>query len=164
NPAAAAQAANVDLRQVRLLAEAVETDRYFKTPPLHANAAAVILLAARRYDVLARTFQIDAEVRAMYADAIAHAATDRDRTLRDLFWSRYWMWELRDAYEELAPLYARAWKYESRDGHLDANLERYHLAAQQAIRDADAFYGVTRQYLQTNALPPFSSVVSPKAE
>ncbi|MGC1380250.1 MAG: glycoside hydrolase family 20 zincin-like fold domain-containing protein, partial [Candidatus Baltobacteraceae bacterium] len=41
NPAAAAQAANVDLRQVRLLAEAVETDRYFKTPPLHANAAAV---------------------------------------------------------------------------------------------------------------------------
>ncbi len=56
------------------------------------------------------------------------------------------MWELRDAYEELAPLYERAWRYESRDGHLACNLERYHLAAQQAIRYADAFYRVTRAY------------------
>ena len=85
-----------------------------------------MFLAARRYDVLGRKFQIATEVRAMYADALAHAATRSRPTLRDLFWCRYWMWELRDAYEDLAPLYARAWRYESRDGHLASNLERYH--------------------------------------
>jgi len=55
-------------------------------PPLHANAAFVMFLAARRYDVLARKFQIAAEVRAMYADALAHASTDSETTLRDLYW------------------------------------------------------------------------------
>jgi len=160
DPAAAAQAAKADLRQVRLAGEKVEQDRYFNAPPLHANAAFVMFLAARRYDTLGRKFQIDSEVRAMYADALAHVTTDRDRTLRDLFWCRYWMWELRDAYEDLAPLYARAWRYESRDGHLASNLERYHLAAQTAIEYADAFYRVTRQYLQSNALPPLADVLS----
>ena len=65
------------------------------------------------------------------------------------------MWELRDAYEDLAPLYARAWRYESRDGHLASNLERYHLAAQQAIECADAFYrrdAAVRD--RPSALPP----------
>jgi hexosaminidase len=158
---AAAQAAKVDLRAARLTAEHVEEDLYSARPPLHANAASVMLLAARRYDALGRKLQIDSEVRAMYADALAHAATDRDRTLRDLFWSRYWMWELRDAYEDLAPLYARAWQDESRDGHLASNLERYHLAAQKAIDYADAFYRVTRQYVNSNSLPPLSDVLSP---
>lgn len=159
--AAAAQAAAADLRQVRLWAEEVQQNRYFDAPPLHANAASVMFLAARRYDVLARKYQIDSEARAMYADALAHAATDRERALRDLFWCRYWMWELRDAYEDLAPLYERAWEYESRDGHLASNLERYHLAAQRAIRYADAFYDVTRQYVQTGSLPPLTEVLSP---
>jgi hypothetical protein len=71
------------------------------------------------------------------------------------------MWELRDAYEDLAPLYARAWQDESRDGHLASNLERYHLAAQKAIDYADAFYRVTRQYVNSNSLPPLSDVLSP---
>lgn len=158
---AAAQVATADLRQVRLWAEEVEQQRYFAAPPLHANAAFVMFLAGRRYDLLARKFQMDAEVRAMYADALANASTNREQTLRDLFWCRYWMWELRDAYEDVAPLYARAWRYESRDGHLASNLERYHLAAQAAIRYADAFYGVTRRYVQTGTLPPFSAVVPP---
>ncbi len=79
----------------------------------------------------------------MYADALAHAATDPDATERDLLWCKYWMWELRDAYEELAPLYARAWRYESRDGHLASNLERYHLAAQKAIDRPTRFYRAT---------------------
>ena len=92
-----------------------------------------MFLAARRYDALARKFQIAEEVRAMYADAVAHAAEPDGPTVRDLFWSRYWMWEMRDAYEDLAPLYARAWSYESRDGHLASNLERYH--ARGAARD-----------------------------
>ncbi len=64
---------------------------------------------------------------------------------RDLMWCKYWMWELRDAYEDLAPLYAQAWRYESRDGHLASNLERYHLAAQRAIERADAIYRVTER-------------------
>lgn len=100
----------------------------------------------------------------MYADAVAHAVSDSDRTERDLFWCRYWMWELRDAYEELAPLYERAWRYESRDGHLASNIERYHFAAQTAIRYADAFYRVTRQYAQTKSLPPLGEVLSLPSE
>jgi hexosaminidase len=159
--AAQAQAAQGDLRGVRLAAESVEQDRYFDRPPLHSNAAFVMWLAARRYDALARKFQIADEVRAMYADALTHAASDRETTLRDLYWSRYWMWELRDSYEELAPLYARAWNYESRDGHLASNLERYHFAAQKAIERADAFYRATQQYLQTKSLPPLNEVLSP---
>ncbi len=152
-----------DLRSVRLEAESVEHDRYFTRPPLHANAASVMFLAARRYDLLARKFQISQEVRAMYADAGAHAATDPETTARDLRWCRYWMWELRDSYEELAPLYAAAWKYESRDGHLASNLARYHLAAQNAIELGDAFYRAGQQYARTKTLPPFAALVSPLA-
>jgi hypothetical protein len=158
--AAAAQASKANLQQVRLSAEDVEANRYFERPPLHANAAFVMFLAARRYDVLGRKFQIAAEVRTMYADALAHAKTDPETTLRDLYWCRYWMWELRDAYEELAPLYAQAWRYESREGHLASNLERYHLAAQQAIDRADAFYRVTREYLTSKSLPSLESLLS----
>jgi hexosaminidase len=160
DPAAAGQATKVDLQQVRLSAEAVEADRYFDRPALHANAAFVMFLAARRYDVLARKFQIAAEVRAMYADALVHAKTDPETTLRDLYWCRYWMWELRDAYEELAPLYAQAWRYESREGHLASNLERYHLAAQKAIERADALYRVTREYLISKSLPSLESILA----
>jgi hypothetical protein len=163
DPFAADAAAGIDaadLRAVRLAAEAVEEDRYVDVPPLHANAAFVMFLAARRYDALARKLQIGSEVRAMYADALAHAGSDSETTLRDLYWCRYWMWELRDAYEELAPLYARAWRYESREGHLSSNLERYHLAAQKAIERADAFYRVTRQYVTSKTLPPLDAVLS----
>ncbi len=162
DPAANARMAKVDLRQVRLDAESVEGDLYFVHPPLHDNAARVMFLAARRYDALARKFQIAAEVRDMYADALAHASEANGPTLRDLFWCRYWMWELRDAYEELAPLYASAWRYENRDGRLAANLERYHLAAQRAIRYADAFYRATYDgYVRSKALPPLDSVIAP---
>jgi hypothetical protein len=160
NAGVAATMAKVDLRAVRLEAESVEERRYFSEPPLHANAAFVMFLAARRYDALARKFQIASEVRAMYADALSHAHDDRETTLRDLRWCRYWMWELRDAYEELAPLYARAWRYESRDGHLASNLERYHLAAQQAIERADAFERATQEYLHSTTLPPLDVVLN----
>lgn len=159
--AAASQVAKSGLSRVRLAAESVEQDLYFDRPPLHSNAAFVMFLAARRYDALGRKFQIGSEVRAMYADALAHASSDPVRAQRDLYWCRYWMWELRDAYEELAPLYERAWRYESRSGHLQSNLERYHLAAQKAIDRADAFYRVTQEYEQTKRLPPFDEVVRP---
>ena len=157
-----ARMAEVDLRRVRLDAESVENDLYAARPPLHGNAARVMFLAARRYDALARKFQIASEVRAMYADAVAHANDGSGTTLRDLFWSRYWLWELRDAYEELAPLYADAWRYESREGHLASNLERYHLAAQRAIRLADAIYRATYDgYVRSKTLPPFDTVIAP---
>jgi hexosaminidase len=159
DPAAEMLASTVDVSQVRKWAEEVQKDRYFTVPPLHANAAFVMFLAARRYDALGRKLQMPGEIRAMYADALAHAASDRDRTVRDLYWCKYWMWELRDAYEDIAPLYARAWRYESRDGHLASNLERYHLAAQTAIKYADAFYRLTEAYARTGKLPPLDEVI-----
>jgi hexosaminidase len=161
DPALVAQVSAANARGARLAAESVEQSLYFDAPPLHANAAFVMFLAARRYDALGRKVQIGREVRAMYADALARAATDPDATERDLLWCKYWMWELRDAYEGLAPLYARAWRYESRDGHLASNLERYHLAAQKAIDLADAFYRASAQYERTKTLPPLSEVLSP---
>ena len=161
DPALAAQVPPANARAARLAAESVEQSLYFAAPPLHANAALVMFLAARRYDALGRKTQIGPEVRAMYADALAHAATDPGATERDLLWCKYWMWELRDAYEELAPLYARAWRYESRDGHLAGNLERYHLAAQKAIDLADAFYRANAQYARTKTLPPLSEILPP---
>ncbi|HEX3456449.1 MAG TPA: glycoside hydrolase family 20 zincin-like fold domain-containing protein [Candidatus Baltobacteraceae bacterium] len=159
DPSAESLGSSVDVSQVRRWAETVQQNRYFDMPPLHANAAFVMFLAARRYDLLGRKLQMPGEIRAMYADALAHAATDRDRTVRDLYWCKYWMWELRDAYEDIAPLYARAWRYESRDGHLASNLERYHLAAQNAIRYADAFYRITEGYGRSGKLPPFDEVI-----
>jgi hexosaminidase len=158
DPVTQAQMRGVDLRAVRLAAEAVEARTLSTHPPLHQNAAFVMFLAARRYDVLARNFQIAAEVRAMYADAIAHERDDQTAT-RDLYWCRYWMWEMRDAYEGLAPLYERAWRYESRDGHLASNLERYHIVAQRAIARADALYRATREYERSKTLPPLDTLL-----
>ncbi len=153
------QLRGVDLPAVRLAAESVEESTISARPPLHANAAFVMFLAARRYDVLARNFQIAQEVRAMYADAIAHERSDDQTATRDLYWCRYWMWEMRDAYEGLAPLYERAWRYESRDGHLASNIERYHIVAQRAIARADAFYRATREYERSKALPPLDTLL-----
>ena len=162
DPQAEARMQGVDLGAIRRSAEAVEQDLYFARPPLHANAAAVMFLAARRFDVLARKFQVAGEVRSMYADAVAHAASSDGTALRDLYWCRYWMWELRDDYEDLAPLYERAWRYESRPGHLASNLERYHLAAQKAIGLADAFYRATYDgYVKNKTLPPFPAAGPP---
>ncbi len=152
----------VDLRAVRLSAESVEQHLYAAAPPLHANAAFVMFLAARRYDALARKFQIASEVRQMYADAVTHAGDETGPALHDLFACRYWMWELRDSDEELARLYARAWRYEDRPGHLPSNLERYHLAAQRAIERADAFYKATYDgYVRHHTLPSLSEIVGP---
>jgi hypothetical protein len=161
DPELSAQISPENARAARLAAESVEQGLYFTAPPLHANAAFVMFLAARRYDALGRKVQIAREVRAMYADALARAPTDPAATERDLLWCKYWMWELRDAYEEIAPLYARAWRYESRDGHLASNLERYHLAAQEAIERADAFYRADAQYARTKTLPPLREILSP---
>lgn len=150
----------VDLHRVRLDAESVEEHLLLHAPPLHANAARVMFLAARRYDVLARAFQIAREVRWYYDDARAQEGKPQSRTIRDLFWCKYWFWELRDDYEGLAALYAAAWRYESRDGHLASNLERYHLAAQLAIRRADDIDRATYEdVVRRKRFPPLDEVL-----
>ena len=160
DPQIAARMNAVHLRRVRLAAEVIEQHLLVSRPPLHRNAAFVMRLAALRYDTLARKFQIANEVRAMYADAKAHAGQTNGPTLRDLLWSRYWFWELRDRYEAIAPLYERAWLYENRRGHLESNLERYHIVAQQSIRRADDIAHMEyEEYLRDHQFPSLESVL-----
>ncbi len=154
--AAAERMRHVDLARLRLDAEQVASHLMRVAPPLHRNAASVMLLAARRYDALGRRYQIADEVRFYYDHAKTHPAD----AIRDLFWSKYWFWEQRDSDEMLAPLYAKAWRYESREGHLASNLERYHLDAQRAIERADAIDRVTYQeYVPNTTLPDLDMVI-----
>ncbi|HMD02379.1 MAG TPA: glycoside hydrolase family 20 zincin-like fold domain-containing protein, partial [Candidatus Baltobacteraceae bacterium] len=82
---ALAGAGALDLRAIRLAAEDVIAHlRVAPDPPLHANAAEVMLLAARRYDALARNFQIASEARGYYADALANAGKNDAFTGRGL--------------------------------------------------------------------------------
>ena len=152
----ASRMSGADLASLRLAAEQVETHLYAAHPPLHNNAAQVMLLAARRYDALGRRYQIAQEVRFYYDHAKTHPADAE----RDLYWCKYWFWEQRDTDEALEPLYARAWRYENRESHLASNLERYHLDAQLAIRRADAIDRVTYEFYETQkTLPDLQSVI-----
>lgn len=147
---------NVDLRALRLDAESVETHLLHARPPLQRGAADAMLLAARRYDALGRRYQIAREARAYYADA----SSGSPDAVRDLFWVKYWFWEMRDTDERLAIDYARAWNRENRPDHLASNLERYHLDAQTAIRRADAVDRVTYEdAVAHKPLPPFDSLL-----
>ncbi len=148
DPLAAAHMQKVDLRSVRLEAETVEQHLLQNTPPLHANAARVMFLAARKYDFIGRRFQAAQEIRDYYAP-----------NYRGLYWSKYWFWELRDGYEELRPLYAAAWRYENRESHLASNLQRYNAAAQRNIERADRVYDATLQYSASKVLPPFADII-----
>jgi len=153
---AASTMQKVDVRRFRLDAERAATDLIAAHPPLHPNAAAVMLLAAQRYDALGRRYQIASEVREYYADA---AANPKD-AVRDLFWCRYWFWEQRDSDERLAIEYAKAWRHEDREDHLASNLERYHLDAQQAIARADAIErAIYDDYVPKKTLPPLDTVL-----
>jgi hypothetical protein len=151
--------AGVDVSRVRSDAEGIEQHLLQSTPPLHANAARVMFLAAREYDFIGRKFQAAKEIANYYADAQAHAHQPHSPSERDLYWVKYWFWELRDAYEELEPLYAAAWRYENRESHLASNLERYHLAAQRDIVRADAVYDATLDYSAGKPLPPLSDII-----
>jgi hypothetical protein len=161
-PGLAARMATADLRDVRLESERVQEHLLGAPPPLHRNAAAVMFLAARKYDLIARKFQAAQEIRDYYADAAAHAGQPHSPSVRDLYWCKYWFWELRDDYEEVLPLYAAAWRYEDRESHLESNLERYHTAAQQNIARADAINRVVYEsYVPNKTLPPLDSVIVP---
>jgi hypothetical protein len=144
---------------VRLEAEEVEQHLLQSAPPLHANAARVMFLAARKYDFIGRKFQASKEIADYYANAQAHAHQPHSPSVRDLYWVKYWFWELRDGYEELEPLYAAAWRYENRESHLASNLERYHLAAQRNIARADAVYAATLDYAAGKPLPALSVII-----
>lgn len=128
DPKAYAALSDATLHTVRLEAEDVEADLLQRRPPLHANAAFVMELAARRYDLLGRQFQAGREI----ADFLAHP------TARNLLWAKYWCWELRDREEEIAPLYAQAWRYEDRPSHLGSNLALFTFAEQRAVARAAA--------------------------
>jgi hypothetical protein len=145
---AATHMQSVDLRALRLEAEQVERHLLQHAPPLHANAARVMFLAARKYDFIGRKFQAADEIRTYYGE-------------KRLLWTKYWFWELRDGYEELAPLYAQAWRYENRESHLASTLERYHLNAQRNIVRADRVYDATLEYGETKTLPPLESLLHP---
>jgi len=153
--------AHADLRTLRLRAETVMTHLMKQTPPLHANAARVMLLAARRYDALARHVQIASEARAYYDDARAHAGGKEDGIVyRGLNVAKYLCWELRDEMLAIAPLYAAAWRYEDRPYALPRVIERYHAAAQRAIGRADRINTIEREdYLRDRTLPSFDDAV-----
>jgi hypothetical protein len=152
----------LDLPALRLAAEGALTHlRLAPPPPLHANAAAVMAFAARRYDALGRAFQIAREARAYYDDARANADGKHDNLVfRGLNVAKYLFWEQRDALLELEPLMRAAWEYEDRPSHEESVLERYHLAAQRAIDRADRLSDVVyRDYLATKHLPAFDDVL-----
>lgn len=153
--------AHADLAALRLRAEAIVTHLMNRTPPVHANAARVMLLAARRYDALARHVQIASEARAYYDDARSHAGGKDDGIVyRGLNVAKYLCWELRDAMLAIEPLYEAAWRYEDRPYALARVTARYRLAAQRAIEDADRINTIEREdYLRAHTLPAFDDAL-----
>jgi len=147
---------------LRQAAEAAIMHLSFADPPLHREAARVMLLAARRYDDLGRRFQIGAEVRTLYADAQAHATTHDDTIVyRDLNQAKYFCWELRDELTALEPEYVAAWTAESTRPGLDRILVRYHRGEERAQAIADRLDAVEREdYLRGHTLPPFEEVLA----
>ena len=149
DPLYAGFAAASDVGGMRLAAENAEQHLLLHHPPLHANAASVMFLAAREFDALGRNFQAAHEIRDVY-----YGTGDRG-----MLWSKYWFWEMRDAYEELAPLYAAAWRYEDRESHLASNLERFHVAAQLNIERAGRVERATITSDNKQPLTPFAEIV-----
>lgn len=150
------------MSELRLAAEDVMAHlRLAPRPRLHANAAEVLALAARRYDLLGRDTQIAREARAYYDDARANADGKHDGYVyRGLFIAKYLLWEQRDAMLALEPLVRRAWEYENRSSHEASVLERYHVAAQRAIVRADRISDVVyRDYVAKKTLPTFDEAL-----
>ena len=151
----------LDLAGIRIRAERILTQLGNAQPALNAPAARVMRLAALRFDVLARRYQIGKEARDYYDDAAAHAATHDDGVVyRSLNVAKYLCWELRDEMTALGPLYAAAWNAESRPAGRDRVLVRYAAAAQQAVAQADKLYAAAREdYLRTGTLPSFDDAL-----
>ncbi len=158
----ASVATKMDLSALRLAAEDAEAHlRLAPAPPLHANAARVMFLAARRYDALGREFQISNEARAYYDDARANVGGGHDGYVyRGLNVTKYLFWEERDSMLELEPLVRAAWEYEDRASHEASVLERYRVAADRAIVRADRITDATyRDYVAHKTLPSFDDAI-----
>jgi hypothetical protein len=160
-PDLANAAATVDFAALRLAAEDAMAHLRLAAPPsLHAGAARVMDLAARRYDALGRAFQIAREARDSYDAARADAAKGDGYAYRELLVTKYLFWEERDALLGLEPQVRAAWEYENRPGHEAAVLERYRVAADRAIERADRLNDVVyRNYQVTKTLPPFEEAL-----
>lgn len=161
DPRVRTRMASVDLAGIRAKAEDVNAHLRTTRPPLHANAADVMRLAALRYDVLGRRLQIGGEARDYYDDARAHvAAHDDGPVYRGLNVAKYLCWELRDEMTALEPMYERAWRYESTPPGLARVIVRYRLAAERAVIDADRLNAAAREdYLRGRTLPPFEQLM-----
>jgi len=160
-PSLAAVPETMDLHALRTSAEtALAHLRLASPPPLHANAAAVMALAARRYDALGREYQIAREARGYYDDARANAGKKDAYVYRGLNVAKYLFWEQRDAMLGLAPLVRDAWEYEDRASHEASVLERYHVAAALAIDRAQRIQDATyRDYVAKKTLPTFDDLL-----
>jgi hexosaminidase len=163
DPRIQARMQTLDLAGMRLRAERILAHLARAHPRLNAPAAAVMRLAALRYDTLARRYQIGKEARDYYDDARAHAATHDDGIVyRSLNVAKYLCWELRDEMTALGPLYAAAWNYESRPSGLARVMVRYQAAAERATAQADALYAAAREdYLRGGTLPSFDDALGP---
>ncbi len=151
----------LDLAGIRLRAERILERTSRVRAPLDEPAVAAMRLAALRYDVLARRYQIGKEARDDYDDARTHAATHDDGIVyRSLNVAKYLCWELRDEMTALEPLYAAAWNYESRPAGRDRVLVRYAAAAERAVAQADRLYAAAREdYLRGGTLPSFDDAL-----
>ncbi|GAC1412850.1 MAG: hypothetical protein NVSMB64_23070 [Candidatus Velthaea sp.] len=161
DPRIGARMTAVDFKTLRSSAEDVMAHLAAARPPLHPQAAAVMRLAALKYDALGRRFQIGKEARAYYEDARAHAGGQTEGIVyRGLNVAKYLCWELRDEMTALEPLYVQAWLYESRPAALERVRVRYRLAAQQAVTYADRLNEAQREdYLRSGVLPPFETLM-----
>ena len=162
DPRLQARAQALDLAALRNRAEGVMTDLWDAQPPLHAQAARVMRLAALRYDTLGRRLQIGKEARAYYDDGRAQATKPNNGPVyRSLNVAKYLCWELRDALANLAPLYSAAWRYESTEPGLQHVLVRYRAAEDDALRRADRIDAVEREdYLRSDRVPAWDGVMS----
>lgn len=144
---------DADIRDLRLSAERVMQDTLRRRDVPEVRA---LFFAAHRFDALGRRLQIAREVRAYYADATQHPQDG----VRDLFWCKYFLWEMRDTDMELASEFDTAWHFESGDHHYAAVRLRYDMDAQRAIARADAIDRATYEdFVAHKTLPPFESVI-----
>jgi len=155
------RAKTIDLAGIRERAEGVLAHLWSVHPPLHAEAAGVMKLAALRYDLLARRLQIGKEAREAYDDARAHAGKPNEaQVFRSLNVAKYLCWELRDGLSNVVPLYVGAWRYESTEPGVQHVITRYRLGEDDAQRCADRIDAVTREdYLRHATLPAWDEVM-----
>jgi hypothetical protein len=151
---------DASLSALRTSAEVVLTELWDARPPLHPQAAAVMRLAALRYDQLGRRLQIGREARVYYDDAVAAAAEKAsNRVYRSLGVAKYLCWEMRDALTAIALDYASAWRYESTEPGLQRVLVRYASAEADAQRCADQIDTVMREdYLRHGEVPSWDAM------